>query len=129
MPGCNTTFDSRRSQEAKRLKTHVIACHLPYVFYCPIPPCHWRGGRRDEYDAHFRSRHPEYDKREPGQIYDYASILCFIFEDGITYRTAECYALDFVAEKARELGMEEEWKDLCGRRAKGGPCRCNLPVD
>jgi hypothetical protein len=43
----------------------------------------------------------------------YASILWFVSKDGITYKVAELCALKFVAEKARELGMVERWKDLC----------------
>jgi hypothetical protein len=121
---CDATF--KHSQD---VESHVVACHLPYAFFCPIPPCHWRSGRRDEYDVHYRIQHPEYDKHEPGQIYDNAAILRSIFEDGITYKTAERRALDLVAEKARELGMVDELKDLCGRRVKGGRCRCDLPVD
>ncbi|KAH9979376.1 hypothetical protein BGW80DRAFT_1248731 [Lactifluus volemus] len=58
----------------------------------------------------------------------YASILWFVSKDGITYKVAELCALKFVAEKARELGMVEGWKDLCGHRANGGPCRCDLLV-
>jgi hypothetical protein len=56
-------------------------------------------------------------------IYNIKMILDFI-KDGVPVRTAEQYALDFVAERALELGKEEEWEDRCGRREKMAPSPC-----
>jgi hypothetical protein len=39
-------------------------------------------------------------------------------KDGTPIETAAGYALDFVLEKARELGFVEEWEDLWGSRGK-----------
>ncbi len=37
-------------------------------------------------------------------------------KDGTPVETAATYALDFVSEKAWELGFVEEWENLWGRR-------------
>ena len=78
---------------------------------------------KDEFKAHLKDCDPGND-REPGQIYDTMLVLGYI-EDGSPARRAEKYALDFVAERALELGKVAEWEDLCGRRAKTGWCRCD----
>ena len=52
----------------------------------------------------------------------------FIFKDGESVDKAEKYALDFVYEMAEQLGIVDEWKDLCGRN-KIGPCRCTEDSD
>ena len=45
-------------------------------------------------------------------------------EDGTSVETAATYALDFVAERALELGFVEEWKNLWGgQRKKVQHCR------
>jgi hypothetical protein len=72
-----------------------------------------------------RDHHPGHGNGNPGKIYDKLLVLGFIFEDRVPVEKAEKYALDFVAEKALELGKEVEWDDLCGRREKMGGCRCN----
>jgi len=60
--------------------------------------------------------HPGTDpKVEPCLIYDTEVVLDWI-KMGTPIKTVANYALDFVSEKARELGFEEEWKDLWGRR-------------
>jgi len=64
------------------------------------------------------------DEREPGMIYGLKLVVGYI-DDGTSVRRAEKYALDFVAERALELGKVEEWADLCGRQAKTGWCRCD----
>ena len=62
--------------------------------------------------------HPGADpKVGPRQVYDTKMILEWI-KAGIPVETAKGYALDFVSEKAGELGFVEEWKDLWGRRGK-----------
>ncbi|KAH9979439.1 hypothetical protein BGW80DRAFT_1455156 [Lactifluus volemus] len=43
----------------------------------------------------------------------------YIFDDHTPFETVERYALEFIAARALELGKEEEWEDLCGRRANG----------
>jgi hypothetical protein len=122
VPRCDATFKPTRLQDVKR---HVLSHHLPYAFFCPIPSCRWRSGREDDYKAHLEKHHPDHDERQPGQIYDKVLFLQYIFEDHVPVARAEKYALDFVAERARELGKEVEWDDLCGRRRKTSRCRCN----
>jgi hypothetical protein len=61
-------------------------------------------------------------------IYDIKLIIEYV-KDGAPVRTAEKYALDFVAERALELGKVEEWEDLCGRRARMNPCLCDEQFD
>jgi hypothetical protein len=78
---------------------------------------------------HLQDAHPEYGKREPGQTYDKALFLRYIFENHTPFETVERYALEFIAARALELGKVEEWEDLCGRRAKGGPCHCHMLDD
>jgi hypothetical protein len=120
---CEATFSHKRPQDVKR---HVLALHLPYAFFCTISPCLWRGGREDEYSKHLENNHRGYEKREPGQTYDKALVLRYIFENHAPLETVELYALEFIAVRAIELKKVEEWKDLCGRQAKGGPCRCHM---
>ena len=117
--GCEKTFRPERPQELER---HIGSIHLPYQFFCPIPSCLWRGGRRDEFYTHLTNFHPR-SAYEPGVIYDIRLIIGHI-RNGVSIRRAERYALDFVAERALELGKVEEWEDLCGRRARVGWCRC-----
>ncbi|KAH9979357.1 hypothetical protein BGW80DRAFT_1557043 [Lactifluus volemus] len=95
---CDATFKHSRD-----VKHHVVARHLPYAIFCPIPSCYWRGGCRDEYDVHYRIQHPEYDKHEPGQTYDNAATLRSIFEYGTTYEIAEGHALWDVSETALQF--------------------------
>ena len=53
-------------------------------------------------------------KPEPGQyqIYDTKLILGWILEGDIPLKVAAGYALDFVGERAIELGKVEAWRDL-----------------
>jgi hypothetical protein len=74
-----------------------------------------------------RRWHPG-EENEPGIIYNIDLVLDYI-RSGAPVRTVEEYARDFVAERARELGMVEEWEDLCGRRARMGWCRCDEQND
>ncbi|KAI0249370.1 hypothetical protein BJV78DRAFT_700564 [Lactifluus subvellereus] len=118
-PGCNKTIKPGRSQDLER---HMGSIHLPFQFFCSTPSCSWRGGRRDEFITHRANSHPG-DEHEPGVIYDIKLILDHI-KKGVPIPRVEGYALDFVAERALELGKVEEWEDLCGRRARAGWCRC-----
>jgi hypothetical protein len=70
-----------------------------------------------------KTYHPGYELR-PVTIYDVKLVLGYILEDGAPVERVEKYALDFVAERAVELGKVEEWEDLCGRRIETGRCRC-----
>jgi hypothetical protein len=51
------------------------------------------------------------------EIYVTNLVLDWILE-GVSVDTAAVYALDFVAERAVELGKEEGWKNLWGKRSK-----------
>ena len=102
--------------------------HLPYSLSCPIPACRWRGARKDEFKTHSKKCHSG-DRLEPYPIYDTKLVLGYILDDGTPVETAEKYALDFVAERALELKKEDDWEDLCGRRAKTGRCRCDELLD
>jgi hypothetical protein len=93
-----------------------------------VPSCRWRGARKDEFKTHSRKSHSGYEL-EPCPIYDTKLVLGYILDDGTPVETAEKYALDFVAEKAVELKKEEDWEDLCGRRAKAGQCHCDELLD
>lgn len=52
---------------------------------------------------------------EEYQIYDTSLILGWILEDGTPVQVAASYALDFVRERAMELGKVESWSNLWGR--------------
>ena len=56
---------------------------------------------------------------EQYQIYDTKLVLGWILEDDVPLKIAVGYALDFVGEKARELGKVEVWRDLWGRQSQG----------
>jgi hypothetical protein len=51
------------------------------------------------------------------EIYVTKLILDFIIE-GVSVDTAADYALDFVGERALELGKEGDWQDLWGDRGR-----------
>jgi len=107
-PESGKTFD--RLQEAQR---HILSAHLPCWLYCPHSPCLWRGHRKEEFKTHLRV-HPGSDPEvAPCPIYDVKMIMNCI-KDGIPVETAARYALEFVSEKARELGFTEEWSNLWG---------------
>jgi hypothetical protein len=109
---------------AKDQERHIISQHLPYQLFCPQPSCLWRGGLEDDFEAHLKSCHPGHEHK-PVLIYDTKLVLGYILEDGAPVERAEKYALDFIRERALELGKVEEWEDLCGRRAATGRCRCD----
>lgn len=99
-----------RQQELQR---HTLSLHLPRWLHCPHWPCPWRGRRREEFRTHLNI-HPGTDPEvEPCLVYNTRMVLDWI-KDGTSVETAAGYALSFVSEKARELGFEEEWKNLWG---------------
>jgi hypothetical protein len=53
--------------------------------------------------------------REQCQIYDTELILGWILEDDTPVQVAASYALEFVEERARELGKAGMWSDPWGR--------------
>jgi hypothetical protein len=53
-------------------------------------------------------------EREQYQIYNTNLILGWILEDDTPAHVAASYALDFVRERARELGKVESWSNLWG---------------
>jgi hypothetical protein len=73
--------------------------------------------------VHLKKYHPG-DEHEPGVIYNVQLILGYI-EGGTPGHRVKKYALDFVAERAIELGMVAEWGDLCGRQTRGLSCICD----
>ena len=44
-------------------------------------------------------------------IYDPNLILGWILDEVVSFEVAEQYTLDFVQERARELGKEDLWRD------------------
>jgi hypothetical protein len=53
-------------------------------------------------------------------------VLDYIFKDGAPVERVERYALDFVSDMAQQLGLVEQWNDLCGRREKTpDQCHCD----
>ncbi|KAI0290491.1 hypothetical protein BC826DRAFT_970425 [Russula brevipes] len=115
-PGCKEQV-GYRPQELNR---HILSMHLPCWIFCPYPSCTWRGTRPQELERHLETEKcgpkPE---REQYQIYDTKLILGWILEDGTPVEVAARYALDFVGERAIELGKEEAWSDLWGNRSRG----------
>jgi hypothetical protein len=118
-PGCQSTAKSERLQDLNR---HMLSAHLPHCLFCPISSCDWRGVHKDNFKKHLKSAHPAEDC-EPRLIYDTKLVLGYI-EEGAPVQRVQKYALDFVAERAIELGKTSQWGDLCGRRAKAGWCNC-----
>jgi hypothetical protein len=100
------------------LRRHLLSFHLPCWIFCPYPPCTWRGHREEDFQRHLHDQqcgpNPE---REWYEIYITDLVLDWILE-GIPVERAATYALDFVAERALELGKVEEWSDLWGDRGK-----------
>jgi hypothetical protein len=98
----------------------MLSTHLPLWLYCPHSPCPWRGHRKEDFKTHLRE-HPGADgKADPFHVYEAKMILDWI-KDGTPVETAAGYALEFVSERARELGFVEEWKNLWGERRKKVP--------
>jgi hypothetical protein len=112
-PRCKDPYG--REEELRR---HLLSFHLPCWIYCPYAPCTWRGHREEDFQRHLYDQqcgpNPE---REWYEIYITDLVLDWILE-GIPVERAATYALDFVAERALELGKVEEWSDLWGDRGK-----------
>lgn len=112
-PECKEPFG--RQQELRR---HFRSFHLPCWIYCPYTPCSWRGHRKEDFWRHLDNQKcgpkPE---RERYEIYVADLVLEWILEEpGISTESGTNYALDFVAERALELGKMGEWADLWGPR-------------
>ncbi|KAF8485891.1 hypothetical protein DFH94DRAFT_841959 [Russula ochroleuca] len=106
--GCEVDFG--RQQEWER---HILTFHLPDCYCCPAPACPWRSRRKDSLKMHIDEGmcgpRPEWE--EQWMIYNPKLILQWICEDFISIEFAETYALDFVQERARELGKVDAWRD------------------
>ena len=63
--------------------------------------------------------------REQYQIYDTKLILNWALNDNAPVEAVVRYALDFVGERALELGKVEQWSDLWGRQGKRARRRYN----
>jgi hypothetical protein len=102
----------------EELRRHILSFHLPCWIYCPYMTCAWRGHREEDFQRHLNNQQcgPE-PEREWYEIYVTDLVLDWILE-GVPVERAANYALDFVAERALELGKVEEWRDLWGDRGK-----------
>lgn len=91
--------------------------HLPCWIFCPYPSCNWRGTRTYALKSHLDRNKcgPSPEFEDQCQIYDTNLILGWILQDDLPVQVAASYALDFVGERARELGKLETWRDLWGR--------------
>jgi hypothetical protein len=82
--------------------------------YCPAPNCPWRGRRKDALNMHISNSKgkcgskPKSPEKEC-MIYDANLIIRWIREDSVSIEIAEMFALNFVKEKAKELGKENLW--------------------
>jgi hypothetical protein len=111
-PECNQPCS--RLQELQR---HLLSAHLPLWLHCPHLPCAWRGHRKEDFRTHLKEHLGADPTVGPRHVYDAKTILDWI-KAGATVETAGAYAVNFVSEKARELGFEKEWEDLWGERGK-----------
>jgi hypothetical protein len=92
-----------------------LSMHLPRCIFCPYPSCTWRGTRTQELKRHLdKNKCGPRPEQEEYQIYDTNLILGWILEGDTPIRVAASYALDFVGERAKELGKVETWSDLWG---------------
>lgn len=94
-----------RRQELDR---HIQRFHLPCWLYCPYSSCEWRGSRIDELQKHLDQKRCNWNSTEKEfQIYDVKMILDMIRdpESNESIQTAQNWAVHFVRERARELGM------------------------
>jgi len=110
-PDCKEQVGYRQQE----LKRHMLSAHLPCWIYCPHPSCNWRGTRKEELNKHVdKEQCGPQPERDQYQIYDIRLILGWILEDDVPLNVAVGYALDFVGERAMELGKVEAWRDLWG---------------
>ncbi|KAI0253396.1 hypothetical protein BJV78DRAFT_208054 [Lactifluus subvellereus] len=119
-PTCTGAF--RRPQDLRR---HILSFHLPCWIYCPT--CFWRGDRCEDFNRHLKNKKcgPK-PPREQYEIYNTKLVLEWILEDNVRVETAVRYALNFVQERALELGKAQEWRDTFGRRGKRTRRRYNV---
>jgi len=103
-----------RRQELDR---HIQRFHLPCWLYCPYSRCEWRGCRIDELQKHLDHQRCNQNSTEREyQIYDVKTILDMIrdAESNDSIRIAQDWAVDFVRERARELGKQGWFMDPWG---------------
>ena len=105
------SFDRRQE-----LDRHIQLIHLPCCVYCPYSPCEWRGCRVDELQKHLDQQ--KCNQNSPVQeyrIYEVKMILDIIrgAESNDSIRNAQDWAVDFVRERAIQLGksgwLEDPW--------------------
>ena len=96
-----------RRQELDR---HIQLIHLPCCVFCPYSHCEWRGCRVDELQKHLDQQ--GCNQNSPVQeyrIYEVKTILKMIrsAESNDAIRNAQDWAVDFVRERAIQLGKDE----------------------
>ncbi|KAN0116327.1 hypothetical protein V8E52_005946 [Russula decolorans] len=113
--------DKARSRESfyrrQELDRHIQRFHLPCWLYCPYSRCEWRGCRIDELQKHLDHQRCNQNSTEREyQIYDVKTILDMIrdAESNDSIRIAQDWAVDFVRERARELGKQGWFMDPWG---------------
>ena len=109
---CKSSF--KLDQELDR---HIRSSHLPYCVYCPYSGCNWRGPRIDELQTHYAKhlgQHEESVNLEEYLIYEVKTVLEWIKKENRDdfIRTAQNWALEFVRQKANDLGKHEWLADL-----------------
>ena len=106
--GCDALLERR--QEWNR---HILTLHLPNNLYCPNPACPWRGSRKEKLNEHIEQGNcgarPKWGEQR--MIYDVDLVLGWIRDGTISVDVAEMFAIDFVQERARELGKVDLWRD------------------
>jgi hypothetical protein len=91
---------------------HILS-HLPDCVYCPAPNCPWRGRRKEALKMHIsNSKGKCGNSKKECMIYDANLVAKWIRENSVSIEIAEMFALNFVKEKAKELGKENLWTDL-----------------
>ncbi|KAI0250314.1 hypothetical protein BJV78DRAFT_589997 [Lactifluus subvellereus] len=105
----------RQCGRLQELKRHILSFHLPCWIYCPYGPCAWRGHREEDFKAHWDEHEcgPK-PPQEQHMIYDKNLVLDLILVRRQPVEAVVRYVLDFVFEKALELGTAEEWADPWG---------------
>jgi hypothetical protein len=89
------------------LDRHIQKIHLPCWLYCPYSHCEWRGCRLDELQTHLDQLKCDRNSTEREcRIYEVGTILDMIRdpENNDSIKNAQNWAVDFVRERARELG-------------------------
>ncbi|KAH9995614.1 hypothetical protein BJV77DRAFT_961042 [Russula vinacea] len=85
-----------------------ILCHLPDCFCCPAPDCPYRGHRKEMLNMHISNSKGKCGSKPKSEevcmIYDAKLITQWIREDTVSIEIAEMLALNFVKQRAKELG-------------------------